>query len=120
MAVGVEKIPTLAERENLMKESRVHHVGFTPRPIQKLTTRRRPHTMLDIECRHFLRTSMPDFTTQVCVQGETFLQLFYCNATLILGLGYVYQCQSKTGGFTKEMMVMTINVTIARMKFFFH
>lgn len=64
MTTAVIKMPTLEERENLMSDSSPHKSGFTPRPIQKLTTRRRPHTMLDIECRHFLRTPAEGFVSQ--------------------------------------------------------
>ena len=58
-------MPTIAERENLMLETRPHMTGFTPRPVQKLAVRRRPHTMLDIECSHFLRNSTEEFANQV-------------------------------------------------------
>jgi len=55
---------SLQERENLMIPSKPHRSGFTPRPLQKLTTRNRPHTITDIECSHFLRTPSRDFTHQ--------------------------------------------------------
>ncbi|XP_076471281.1 testis-expressed protein 52-like [Babylonia areolata] len=50
-------MPTLAEREKLMSDASPHMTGFTPRPIEQLSKRRRPQEMLDIECRHFLRGS---------------------------------------------------------------
>ncbi|XP_064634801.1 testis-expressed protein 52-like [Lineus longissimus] len=57
MAGEVEtSIPTLYERETLMRDVRPKYTGFTPRPVERLATRRRPHTMLDIECRHVLRS----------------------------------------------------------------
>lgn len=64
MAATVEKLPSLEEREWLLKERSPYLSGFTPRPAQKLTTRRRPHSMLDIECQHFLRNSTKEFTSQ--------------------------------------------------------
>lgn len=45
-----------------MKDSAVRRSGFTPRPIQKLATKRKPKSMLNIECNHFLRTSRDDST----------------------------------------------------------
>jgi len=41
-----------------------HRSGFTPRPIERLTIRSRPHTITDIECCHFLRTPSREFTNQ--------------------------------------------------------
>uniref|UniRef100_A0A0B6ZEU2 Uncharacterized protein n=1 Tax=Arion vulgaris TaxID=1028688 RepID=A0A0B6ZEU2_9EUPU len=55
---------TLAERENLMKSNIPHYSGFTPQRLQSLTQRRKPLTMADIECHHFLRTSTQEFTHQ--------------------------------------------------------
>lgn len=55
---------SLDERENLMTPRLPHRSGFTPRPIQKLTRRKRSHTITDIECCHFLRTETRDFTHQ--------------------------------------------------------
>ena len=40
-----------------MRDASPHMSGFTPRPVEKLTRRKRPHNTLDIECRHFLRNT---------------------------------------------------------------
>jgi hypothetical protein len=57
MASEVEReSPTLYERETLIEDANPKYTGFTPRPVECLATKRRPHTMLDIECRHILRT----------------------------------------------------------------
>lgn len=53
-----------AERENLMCDHKPHYTGFTPRSLQYLIHRSRPHSTLNIECCHFLRTSAHDFTSQ--------------------------------------------------------
>jgi len=45
-----------------MVPGRTYKSGFTPRPIERLSLRSRPHTMTDIECSHFLRTSSREFT----------------------------------------------------------
>lgn len=50
-------MPSLEERENLIKSSSPPLSGFTPRPVQRLATRRKPRTMLNVECNHFLRCS---------------------------------------------------------------
>ncbi|XP_060072482.1 testis-expressed protein 52-like [Ylistrum balloti] len=55
-------MPTVEEREFLKVPSGVKHSGFTPRPIQKLAERKKPRTMLNIECNHFLRTKTDAFT----------------------------------------------------------
>lgn len=55
---------TLAERENLMADYIPHFSGFTPRVHQRSISHHRPHTMTDIECRHFLRSSTQEFTSQ--------------------------------------------------------
>lgn len=55
-------MPTLEERENLMKPMEVSHLGFHPRPVQNLAVRKPPKTMLNIECNHFLRTNTEEFT----------------------------------------------------------
>lgn len=57
MTVSVGKMPTLEEREKLMSDASPHMSGFTPRPVEQLAKQRRPHEMIDIECRHFLRSS---------------------------------------------------------------
>lgn len=54
-------IPTLEERENLLKAKDVWHPGFLPRPIQKLAVMKSPKTMLNIECNRFLRLSTEEF-----------------------------------------------------------
>lgn len=54
-------MPTIEERENLMKPKDIHHPGFHPRPIQKLAVRKPPKTMLNIECNHFLRSTTETF-----------------------------------------------------------
>ena len=53
----VSRGPTLEERQTLMSDVLVHRSGFSPRPIQKLATRRLPRSSLNIECNHFLRSS---------------------------------------------------------------
>lgn len=50
-------MPTIKERETLINELNPRRTGFTPRPIQKLATQKKPHGMINIECNHFLRTS---------------------------------------------------------------
>ncbi|KAL8603790.1 hypothetical protein ACOMHN_058525 [Nucella lapillus] len=57
-------MPTLEEREKLLRGPRPHMSGFTPRPVEQLARRRRPHETLDIECRHFLRGSSESCTHQ--------------------------------------------------------
>ncbi|KAK3803452.1 hypothetical protein RRG08_027555 [Elysia crispata] len=64
MADGKQDMRSLEERENLMVDRTPHYSGFTPRSIQRLTQRHRPHTMTDIECCHFLRTPTREFTHQ--------------------------------------------------------
>lgn len=54
-------MPTIEERENLIKPEDVRQPGFHPRPIQKLAVRRPPKTMLNIECNHFLRSTTETF-----------------------------------------------------------
>ncbi|KAL4225402.1 hypothetical protein ACF0H5_016092 [Mactra antiquata] len=54
-------MPTLEERETLMKPQDVRQPGFHPRPIQRLAVRRPPKTMLNIECNHYLRSTMDEF-----------------------------------------------------------
>ena len=53
---------TIDERENLMKNRDPKYTGFSPRPIQKLATRKKPKSILDIECNHFMRTTTEEFT----------------------------------------------------------
>ena len=55
-------MPTLEERENLMKPKDVKEPGFIPRPIQKLAVRKPPKTTLNIECNHYLRSTTSEFT----------------------------------------------------------
>ena len=55
-------MPTIEERENLLSEVKPKHTGFTPRPIQKLAVKKKPHTMLDVECNHFLHSSRDEST----------------------------------------------------------
>ena len=62
MTASVGKMPTLEEREKLMNDASPHLSGFTPRPVEQLANRRRPQNMLDLECRHFLRSSSDTFT----------------------------------------------------------
>ena len=64
MTDGKQDMRSLEERENLMVDRTPHYSGFTPRSIQRLTQRHRPHTMTDIECCHFLRTPTREFTHQ--------------------------------------------------------
>ncbi|KAJ8311147.1 hypothetical protein KUTeg_011300, partial [Tegillarca granosa] len=54
-------MPTIEERELLMKNVDPKYTGFTPRPVEKLTRRKKPRTMLNIECNHFLRTDTDGF-----------------------------------------------------------
>ncbi|KAL3841624.1 hypothetical protein ACJMK2_019738 [Sinanodonta woodiana] len=54
-------MPTIEERENLMKPISVSQTGFHPRSVQQLAVKRKPTTTLDIECNHFLRTKTDDF-----------------------------------------------------------
>ncbi|KAH3886024.1 testis-expressed protein 52-like [Dreissena polymorpha] len=56
-----ESMPTIEERENLMKPKNVRQPGFIPRPIQKLAVRKPPKTMLNIECNHYLRSNTESF-----------------------------------------------------------
>lgn len=44
-----------------MKPHDIRQPGFHPRPIQRLALRRAPKTMLNIECNHYLRSSMEEF-----------------------------------------------------------
>lgn len=60
--MSVVAMPTIEERENLMKDNRVPLSGFSPRPIQRLANRKQPRSVLNIECNHFLRTETKDFT----------------------------------------------------------
>ncbi|CAL1543415.1 unnamed protein product [Lymnaea stagnalis] len=62
---GNEVKLSIEERERLMADEVPHHLGFTPRPIQRLSTQARPQSMVDIECRHFLRTQSKDFTREI-------------------------------------------------------
>ena len=55
-------MPTIEERENLMIPVDANHLGFHPRPVQKLAVQKPPKTMLNIECNHFLRTNTEEFT----------------------------------------------------------
>lgn len=64
MTAGVGKMPSLQEREWLKQDPSPHMSGFTPRPIQKLATQRKPHDTVDIECCHFLRNSTKNFVHQ--------------------------------------------------------
>jgi hypothetical protein len=59
--LATETMPTLEERENLMNGTFPKYTGFTPRPNEKLAVKRKPKSMLDIECNHFLRTSNEHF-----------------------------------------------------------
>lgn len=54
-------MPTLEERENLIKPKEIRQPGFHPRSMQKLATRKAPRTMLNIECNHFLRSNTETF-----------------------------------------------------------
>lgn len=54
-------MPTIEERETLMREKNPKYTGFTPRPTEKLASRRKPKSMLDIECSHYLRTDNEQF-----------------------------------------------------------
>lgn len=54
-------MPTIEERENLMKNDNPKYTGFTPRRTEKLAVLKKPRTMLDIECNHYLRTQNEQF-----------------------------------------------------------
>lgn len=56
--MSTETMPTIEEREFLMKSPSAHYSGFTPRPKEKLTRKRPPRTMLNIECQHVARGSV--------------------------------------------------------------
>ncbi|CAG5123261.1 unnamed protein product [Candidula unifasciata] len=74
---------TRAERENLMSEHKPHYTGFSAQPLQHLTHRRRPRSMLDIECHHFLRTSTDDITNQrPSLEHRLWLQAGTCTVTI--------------------------------------
>ncbi|KAK7099059.1 testis-expressed protein 52-like [Littorina saxatilis] len=64
MTTSIANMPTVEERDFLMNDASPHMSGFTPRQAEQLATRRRPNEMLDIECRHFLRSSSDTFTHQ--------------------------------------------------------
>lgn len=60
MSVSVN-MPTIEERENLMRNVNPKYTGFTPRRTEKLAVLKKPRTMLDIECNHYLRTKNEQF-----------------------------------------------------------
>ena len=51
------RMPTIQERENLMKDRNPSYSGFTPRPVQKLVKKKPARSMVNIECNHLLRSS---------------------------------------------------------------
>ena len=54
--------PTRYEREMLMMSPTPHYTGFTPRPIEQLSKRKKPTTALDIELKHKLRIEVEECT----------------------------------------------------------
>ncbi len=60
-------MPTIEERETLLKRTNPPRSGFTPRPVQKLATQRRPRDMLSIECNHVIRVSTEENTHSIPV-----------------------------------------------------
>ncbi|ESO82384.1 hypothetical protein LOTGIDRAFT_86394, partial [Lottia gigantea] len=72
-------MPTIEERERLMKPVKTTYTGFTPRSVQKLATRKKPTTVLDFECNHFLRTNPEAFTNgQPSVEHRLWLEAGKC------------------------------------------
>ena len=51
---------TRDERENLYGDRHAFITAFAPRPAHKLATKRRPHSLTDIEINHKLRTFVPE------------------------------------------------------------
>ena len=49
---------TLQQRESLNPEPRGKSTGFTPRPVERLATRKLPRNMLHVELNHRLRNSL--------------------------------------------------------------
>ncbi|XP_041365364.1 testis-expressed protein 52-like [Gigantopelta aegis] len=56
------RMPTRHEREMLMGNLTPHYTGFTPRPIEQLSRRKKPTSSLDIELQHRLRIDMDECT----------------------------------------------------------
>ncbi|CAH1787017.1 unnamed protein product [Owenia fusiformis] len=55
-------MPTIKERETLMKEDDPNLSGFHTRPAQKLVKKHLPKTMVNIECSHLLRNDREETT----------------------------------------------------------
>ncbi len=54
---------TITDREDLILQNDPKKTGFTPRPIEKYTRKRRPRNLLDVECNHLLRSTTEEFAT---------------------------------------------------------
>ena len=57
-----EPPPTLAQREKLNPEPPEKGTGFTPRPVERLATKKLPRNMLHVELNHRLRSTMEQST----------------------------------------------------------
>ena len=53
---------SIKEREFLLSDGTTRKSGFTPRPVQKLATKKLPRSMVNIECNHILRTKREEST----------------------------------------------------------
>ena len=53
---------SIKEREFLLQDVTCKKSGFTPRPMQKLATKKLPRSMVNIECNHMLRTTREEST----------------------------------------------------------
>ena len=56
------KMSSFREREFLLQDKPIKKSGFTPRPVEKLATRKLPKSMVNIECNHIIRTSREEST----------------------------------------------------------
>lgn len=54
---SIIEMPTIEERENLLPSVKAFETGFTPRPVARQASGRRPRSLIDIECQHVLRSS---------------------------------------------------------------
>ncbi|KAK6184312.1 hypothetical protein SNE40_002020 [Patella caerulea] len=77
--MSLDAMTTIDEREKLIPECQPCYSGFKPRPVEKLATRKKPISVLDIECRNFLRTSSSDFTNgQPSVEQRLWMEAGKC------------------------------------------
>lgn len=58
----LNKMCSIKEREFLLPDVSHRKSGFTPRPVEKLATKRLPKSTINIECNHILRTSREEST----------------------------------------------------------